>query len=82
MANSHSSEGKSGILKIRYIERSGGVIAAPGDSLRVFAESHCQEHHNGRNRGMVPIERMGGQLGYWRDGELQLVGKTAHLVSS
>lgn len=75
-------EGKSGIVQLRYIERSGGLIAAPGESIRTAAENHCREHHGGRDRGMVPVQRMNGQLAYWRDGQLHLVGKTAHLLSS
>lgn len=77
----NGNEGKCGVNRIRYIERSGGLIAAPGDSIRTAAENYCRECHGGRDRGMVPIERMGGRLGYWRNGELHIVGKTAHLIS-
>ena len=80
MTQSHNSEGKSGRTKIRYIERSGGVVIAPGDSLRIFAESHCREHHGGRNRGMVPISRMNGKLGYWKACALH-IDQTAHFIS-
>lgn len=79
MTNCHGGV-ESGKIKLRYIERSGGVIHAPGESLRKFAEAHCQENHGGRDRGFVPVARMGGKMAYWKSGALH-INQTAHLVS-